>query len=200
MFFFLLLFLKCFVVLCAPLEMSPSSLQFHVEPFPQSDTQVSTKVKLKLVLFLPSSIAIFSYIPPFFHPFLLSHPSLSLPLLSPFPDSWAESCVWRECMLARCPWAACALVVWPQCYDNNSKRQTRDGALCGVSIIRQSGARPVHLLGCQHQARGCRNRWEMIGNTNTKTLGWMTLSLTVFPHSHKYTVMSLQTKLLSYTD
>ncbi|KAM7365486.1 hypothetical protein PAMP_016406 [Pampus punctatissimus] len=37
-------------VLCAPLEMSPSSLQFHVEPFPQSDTNVSTKtVKLKAV-------------------------------------------------------------------------------------------------------------------------------------------------------
>ncbi|CAK6965505.1 LOW QUALITY PROTEIN: cilia and flagella-associated protein 47-like [Scomber scombrus] len=37
-------------VLCAPLDMSPSSLQFHVEPFPQSDTQVSTKtVELKAV-------------------------------------------------------------------------------------------------------------------------------------------------------
>ncbi|XP_044200977.1 cilia- and flagella-associated protein 47-like isoform X2 [Thunnus albacares] len=37
-------------VLCAPLEMSPSSLQFHLEAFPQSDTEVSTKtVELKAV-------------------------------------------------------------------------------------------------------------------------------------------------------
>lgn len=48
------LFLNVFVALCAPLEMSPSSLQFQVEPLaPQSDvyTKVSITVYLQLVIF-----------------------------------------------------------------------------------------------------------------------------------------------------
>lgn len=78
-----------FIVLCAPLELSPSSLQFLVEPLaPPSDayTKVSTRVYLQIIIFLPPSIPkyslyFFNFLKLSLHLYWLSSLSLLLDIL-----------------------------------------------------------------------------------------------------------------------
>lgn len=93
--------LKCLLVLCAPLEMSPSSLQFHVEPLAlQSDanTKVSTRACLQPINFLPPSISMFFTVLPF--------PQLSY---------WISSSSFLPCSFhfytSTCHHAVCAVLV-----------------------------------------------------------------------------------------
>lgn len=79
---------EMFLVLCAPVEMSPSSLQFHVDPFQHSDSQVSTREKLPLLprfpILFPFSIfsTLSGFLPFFSHFFIFTSISFSPSLLS----------------------------------------------------------------------------------------------------------------------